>query len=108
MGGVLLFDVMDTLVVEPFYREAPAFFGLTLEELVAIKHPTAWVEFELGEIDEATFLQRFFRDGREYDRLGFKRALTGAYRWVSGMEVLLGEVAGAQREIHALSNYPEW
>ena len=43
---VLLFDVMDTLVYEPFHHEMPAFFGLSFDELMAAKHPTAWVEFE--------------------------------------------------------------
>jgi len=107
-GPVVLFDVMDTLVVEPFYREAPVFFGLTLEELLVQKHPTAWQDFEQGESDEATFLARFFRDGRDFDRAGFKRALTGNYRWVAGMEELLAELAGHVPGIHALSNYPEW
>ena len=45
---VLLFDVMETLVEEPFYRAVPAFFGMELDELVRAKHPSAWAEFELG------------------------------------------------------------
>ena len=105
---VLLFDVMDTLVHEPFHREIPAFFGLTLDELIAVKHPTAWLEFERGEIDEEEFLGRFFRDGRTFDRRAFKRAIADAYRWIDGMEELLGELAAHGHAIHALSNYPEW
>jgi len=105
---VLLFDVMDTLVHEPFHREMPAFFGLTFDELMAAKHPTAWVEFELGHLGEDEFLQRFFRDGRAFDHAGFKRVVFDAYRWLPGMEELLRELAARGQRIHALSNYPSW
>jgi HAD superfamily hydrolase (TIGR01509 family) len=105
---VLLLDVMDTLVHEPFQREVPGFFGLTLEELLSQKHPTAWVEYELGAIDEETLFARFFRDGRRIDGAGLKRVMAEAYRWLPGMEELLGELVRAGHELHALSNYPEW
>ncbi|MDA1267103.1 MAG: hypothetical protein O2816_18645, partial [Planctomycetota bacterium] len=52
---ILLLDVMSTLVVDPFYQEIPAFFGLSLDELLAQKDPRAWVDFEQDAIDEATF-----------------------------------------------------
>ena len=32
---VLLLDVMDTLVVDPFFHAIPEFFGITLEELLS-------------------------------------------------------------------------
>jgi HAD superfamily hydrolase (TIGR01509 family) len=105
---VILFDVMDTLVHEPFQREVPAYFGLSLDELLAQKHPSAWVEFERGVLDEATFLRRFFRDGRSYDERGLVECIRGAYRWIDGMEALLDELAAHGAEMHALSNYPSW
>lgn len=108
MKAVVLFDVMDTLVHEPFHREMPEFFGMSMEELLATKHPTAWVEFELGRLTEEEFLGRFFRDGRAFDRAAFLRAVTGAYRWLPGMEELLAELARRGVEMHALSNYPQW
>ncbi|XP_039776789.1 flavin mononucleotide hydrolase 1, chloroplatic-like isoform X1 [Panicum virgatum] len=49
---VLLFDVMDTLVRDPFYHHIPAFFQMSMKELLESKHPTAWSEFEKGLIDE--------------------------------------------------------
>jgi HAD superfamily hydrolase (TIGR01509 family) len=105
---IVLIDVMDTLVHEPFYREMPGFLGLTLEELVEAKHPTAWVEFELGALSEEQFLARFFRDGRAFDHAGFVAAVREAYRWLPGMEELLAALAARGHAIHALSNYPEW
>ena len=99
---------MDTLVHEPFHHEMPRFFGLTLTELIEAKHPTAWLEFERGELSEPEFLGRFFRDGRTYDHAAFVRAVRDAYRWVPGMEALLRELRARGYAIHALSNYPEW
>ena len=54
---ILLFDVMDTLVREPFFTDVPAFFGMTLDELFAEKHPTSWIDFEHGRIDEARYFE---------------------------------------------------
>ena len=88
---LIFFDVLDTLVHNPFYREIPAFFGMTLPELLAAKHPTSWVEFELGQISEAEYLRRMFRDERQYDTAAFRATVRGAYRWIDGMEPLLQE-----------------
>ncbi|NOT32372.1 MAG: HAD-IA family hydrolase [Planctomycetes bacterium] len=106
--SILLFDVMDTLVHEPFHREMPAFFGMTLAELTAAKHPTAWIDFELGRASEAEFLASFFRDGRDFDRAGFVDCVRAAYRWLPGMEELLAALCARGHVLHALSNYPEW
>lgn len=108
MATTLLFDVMSTLVYDPFYVEMPAFFGMTLKELLACKHPTAWQRFELGEIDEQAFLDSFFRDGRSYDQAAFKAHVFGAYRWIPGMRELTSELKARATPQHALSNYPAW
>jgi FMN hydrolase / 5-amino-6-(5-phospho-D-ribitylamino)uracil phosphatase len=105
---VLLLDVMGTLVFDPFYERVPAFFEMTFEQLLRQKHPTAWIEFELGQIDEATFLPRFFRDGRSYDHEGLKATMRGNYAWLPGMEDLVAELAGGGCELHAFSNYTPW
>jgi HAD superfamily hydrolase (TIGR01509 family) len=105
---IVLFDVMDTLVHEPFFAEMPAFFGLSLEGLQAAKHPTAWIEFELGHLSEEQFLARFFRDGRAFDRAAFLDTVRASYRWLPGMEELLAALAARGHALHALSNYPEW
>jgi HAD superfamily hydrolase (TIGR01509 family) len=105
---ILLFDVMDTLVYNPFRREVPAFFGLTLETLLELKDATAWPRFELGSIDEAEYLRRYFRDRRRFDHTEFLRTMQDAYRWLEGMETLLADLNASGYEIHALSNYPLW
>ncbi len=105
---MLLLDVMSTLVVDPFYDAVPAFFGMTLDELIACKHPQAWVRFERGEIGEDEMLASFFADGRSYDHAGLVSTLRDGYAWLPGIESLLGELAAAGVEMHTLSNYPRW
>jgi HAD superfamily hydrolase (TIGR01509 family) len=105
---VVLFDVMGTLVHDPFFVEVPAFFGTDLRSLVKTKHPTAWVDFELGECDEAELGRRFFADGRTLDVEGLKEAMVTAYRWLPGIEALLERLQTRGIEMHVLSNYPCW
>jgi HAD superfamily hydrolase (TIGR01509 family) len=104
----LLFDVMGTLVYDPFYREVPAFFGMSFEELLQSKHPSSWIEFERGEIEEKEFLPRFFRDGRAYDHAGLRRTFEQSFRYLDGMEKLLADLRTHGLPIHLLSNYAPW
>lgn len=108
MRSIVLWDVMGTLVHDPFFEEMPRFFGMTFDELLAQKHPSAWVEFELGKLSEEEFLRGFFADGREFDRRGFVQEVQTAYRWLPGAEALLKDLAEAGTVMHAFSNYPVW
>jgi putative hydrolase of the HAD superfamily len=107
MGPVLLLDVMDTLVVDPF-RGLPGLFGLSMEALLAAKDPDAWPAFERGECDEAEYARRFFRDRRPVDAARLRAHVRAGYRWVEGMPGLLARLRAAGVELHALTNYPEW
>lgn len=106
--SVLLLDVMGTLVREPFFHDVPVLLGLPLEELLAAKHPTSWIAFEKGEIEEAEYLRQFFRDGRPVDGAALRECLLAGYRWLPGAEELLADLAAAGHEVHAFSNYPVW
>ncbi len=108
MAPVLLFDVMGTLVSEPFFETVPQFFGLTLEQLYAVKDRRSWVDFERGFIDEATHAERFFTDRRAWDVDGLKAAMTAHYDWLDGMEELVRRLHAAGYAQHTLSNYPVW
>lgn len=99
---------MGTLVSDPFYVDVPAFFGMSLEELIAVKHPDAWVQFEFDRIDEAQMLASFFADGRAYDHAGLVATMRQGYGWLPGIQALLVELAAAGIEMHTLSNYPSW
>lgn len=104
----ILWDVMDTLVVDPFWRVMPDFFGMTLEQMLREKHPTAWGQFERGELSESAFLCRFFQDGRAYDHQAFKASIRRSYGWIDGVEDVLRALRARGVDMHALSNYPEW
>lgn len=105
---ILLFDVMDTLVYNPFNLEVPAFFGLSSAALVEQKDVSAWEQFELGQIDEGEYFRRYFHDGRTFDQSKFRQMMRTAYRWMDGAEELLDRLGRLGFEIHALSNYPIW
>lgn len=108
MQTVLLWDVMGTLVHDPFFVEMPAFFGMTFEAMLAAKDPRAWIEFELDQRNEASFLSSFFADRRSFDHRGFVDAVRASYRWLAGMEDLLRELYSLGVPMHAFSNYPQW
>lgn len=105
---VLLLDVMETLVTEPFFETVPSFFGLTLEELIREKDPVSWVEFEKGNIDEATYIRTFFSDRRRVDQEALRAWMTKSYRFLDGVEDLLSELRSKSVPMYALSNYSMW
>ncbi|CAO2148737.1 unnamed protein product [Urochloa humidicola] len=105
---VLLFDVMDTLVRDPFYHHIPAFFKMSMKELLESKHPTTWSEFEKGLIDENELAKRFFNDGRSFDLEGLKECLVRAYEYIDGIEDILCCLKKNNYEMHAFTNYPVW
>jgi FMN phosphatase YigB (HAD superfamily) len=108
MSTVILLDVMETLVTEPYYRAMPGFFGMSLEQLHEAKHPTSWIEFEEGKLTEAEYVPLFFRDGRPVDGDGLRRCVLDAYNWLDGAQQLLADLKAAGHAMHALSNYPIW
>lgn len=105
---VLLFDVMDTIVRDPFYHDIPAFFGMSMKELLDCKHPTAWIEFEKGLIDEVELERIFFKDGRKFDLEGLKSCVRDGYSYIEGVEELLSTLKDNGYEMHAFTNYPIW
>ncbi|GAA0169432.1 phosphatase [Lithospermum erythrorhizon] len=105
---ILLFDVMDTIVRDPFYHHIPNFFRMSMKELLDSKHPTAWIEFEKGLIDEMELTRKFFKDGRYFDIEGLKNCVQEGYSYIDGIEELLHDLQKNGYEIHAFTNYPIW
>jgi HAD superfamily hydrolase (TIGR01509 family) len=98
---------MDTLVYDP-YREMAGFFGMPARELYAAANAEAWYQFERGEIDQQTFLHRFLPDGPGFDHAAFLALFRRGYRWLDGMEQMLGQLHARGVEMHCMSNYPRW
>ncbi|KAJ9141341.1 hypothetical protein P3X46_031883 [Hevea brasiliensis] len=105
---ILLFDIMDTIVRDPFYHDVPPFFGMSFEELIESKHPTAWIEFEKGMIDEMQLSKKFFKDGRSFDLEGLKNCMRRGYSYIDGVAELLYDLKQNNYEMHAFTNYPIW
>jgi HAD superfamily hydrolase (TIGR01509 family) len=105
---IIFWDMMETLVTEPYFNDLPAYFGLTVEELRQQMHPTSWIDFEEGRLTEAEYYRQFFRDGRPLDTGRLRERLLHAYQWLDGMEPLLAQLKQAGYEMHALSNYSTW
>jgi HAD superfamily hydrolase (TIGR01509 family) len=105
---LILWDIMDTLVRDPFFTHMPGYFGHGFDELVARLRPGVWVEFEVGKLSESDFYAGFFKDGRTFDGAGLKRCMREAYTWMDGIESLLAELKARGVAMHALSNYPPW
>lgn len=77
---VLLLDVMDTIVRDPFFTEFPRHFGISFKELMAAKHPTTWVEFERGELSEQQAMARLFKDERKFDHQALRKTMVRVAR----------------------------
>lgn len=110
---VLICDVLDTLVEDPFTHGMHSYFGYaTLRDFIAAKQPNTWVQFELGEIDESELARTFFLESssrkRSIEIENFKHYLTETYRLVPGVDSLLLAFSERQIPVHLCSNYPPW
>ncbi|KAK4536595.1 hypothetical protein CDCA_CDCA09G2620 [Cyanidium caldarium] len=118
---VVFFDVMDTIVRDPFFRGMHRHFGFnSFDDFIAAKHPHTWVEWESGAVDESQLAQRFFRQASElpprlaplcrFDGDAFRQYLLQQYAFVdAGMEALLAELHRQPHlELHLFSNYPPY
>ena len=99
---------MDTVSHDPFYDEMPRILGMSFSEMLRLKHPTAWLDFECGRLAEEDFLARFFADGRAFDHETFRRAVFDAYRWLDGMEDLVDALVARRIPLGWVSNYSLW
>lgn len=104
----LLWDVMSTLIYDPFMVELPGFFGMSFKQLIEDKDAHAWPAFERGELDEDEFWRRFFKDRRAVDAQGLRQTLKQAYAFEPGMEALLEELKAKGYQMHTMTNYPSW
>lgn len=105
---VLLFDVMNTLVRDPFHEDVPAAFGLTLAELLPLLRGETWIRFELGELTEQEFFTQYFRDGRAFDTRALTSALERGYAWLPDAQSMLSTLKAHGSRMHLFSNYPVW
>ena len=106
---LILFDVMDTLVVDPFFRGFEKdLFGIEggISSLFAIKDQESFIAFEKGEISEAEHFETYFSDRRPCNGIKVVRYMQERYDWVAGMRELAKELKLHGVPMAAFSNYP--
>ena len=104
---LLLLDVMDTLIADPFFRGFEKdCFGLDggIKALFALKDQESFMAFEKGEINEDLHFATYFTDRREVDGDAVLAYMRDRYEWLPGMRELCKELQEAGVEMAACSN----
>jgi len=104
---VVAFDVMDTLLSDPFREALEEATGHKIDAILARRDPEAYPAFERGEIDEVTYWDRHRDRGLEVDVEAFHATRRSGTRWLPGMRELVDELDGTLLRVTA-SNYPVW
>lgn len=108
MRDILLFDLMGTVLYDPYLEALEAATSLDPKTAFALRDPDCWPQFELGAIDEDEFVRRFFvAPDHCFDIDAFHRARREGYAILPGMERLLDDLAG-RAQCYLASNYPRW
>lgn len=110
MLRALCLDLMGTILTDPYREALEAGTGMELSRLAALRDRTAWPDFEMGHIDEAAFIARFFPPGVDdarFDAEAFHRVRLSGYAYLPGVESILAETEGLV-ERYIASNYPVW
>jgi FMN hydrolase / 5-amino-6-(5-phospho-D-ribitylamino)uracil phosphatase len=103
----IAFDLMDTVVRDPYREALEAATGLTIDELFRRRSGHAYPAFERGELSEAEYWEVYAEAGIDVDPDAFHRVRLDRTRWLPGMRELLDELAGVVLRVTA-SNYPLW
>ena len=106
--AVVAFDLMDTLVRDPFREALTAATGCSLQELFSRRDADVYPAFERGEIDEATYWASYPRAGIEVDPDRFHHVRRSGTTWLPGMRELVVDVRAAGVGVVVASNYPHW
>lgn len=110
MLAAVLFDLMGTVVYDPYHEALEAATGMEIASVMGLRDPHCWPAFEVGAIDEAEFARRFFAHpdpSRRFDIDAFNRVRCEGYRLLPGMADLLDALQG-RVECYIASNYPVW
>lgn len=101
------FDVMDTVVRDPFREALEAATGRPSAEVLAARERGAYPAFERGELSERDYWAAYRRGGVVVDVPVFHRYRRAGYAWIAGMRALLAGLDGVVVRA-AATNYPLW
>jgi HAD superfamily hydrolase (TIGR01509 family) len=105
---LIAFDIMDTLIYDPWREALSAATGLPADEVVRRRDPGIWPRLERGEITEAVYWDHLRERNIPAKPEIFHQVRRAGYQWLPGMQdLLLRLVAGGQSVVLA-TNYPVW
>ncbi|MCC5947568.1 MAG: HAD family phosphatase [Nitriliruptoraceae bacterium] len=107
MVRAVAFDLMDTVLADPFREALEAATGLPLVELFARREPGVYPAFERGELDEDAYWAHYADAGIDADPAAFHRVRRAGTGYLPGMADLLDDLEGVVVRATA-SNYPVW
>lgn len=105
--ALLAFDLMDTLVTDPYRQAHEAGTGLTWAKFEVARPDGEYHRLERGETDESAYWSSLRRSGIPVDVERFHAARKAGYSWLPGMRELLRDCCAQTRTVIA-SNYPPW
>jgi HAD superfamily hydrolase (TIGR01549 family) len=105
--AAIAFDLMDTVVRDPYREALEAATGLPIAELFRRRSRHAYPALERGELSEEAYWEVYAEAGIEVDPEAFHRVRRQGTTWVPGMPELLDDLAGVVVRATA-SNYPDW
>jgi hypothetical protein len=88
------FDLMDTVLRDPFREALLAATGVTFQRLVTLRAPHVYPAFECGHLDENAYWAHYADVGVDVDRDTFHRVRREGIHWLPGMRDLLDDLAG--------------
>lgn len=107
MIRAVAFDLMDTVVRDPYREALSAATDTPLRVLFEHRDPDLYPALERGEIDEHAYWDHHRALGIEVDPDRFHRMRRAGTTWLPGMRELLDDLAGVVPRV-AASNYPVW
>ena len=104
---LLVVDVMDTLIHDPWREALQAASGLPIARLNQCDF-TAWRQFEQALVDEAAYWRDLERQGVRVEVARFHTVRRLGYRWLPGAKDWLHSLQAAGSVIVLVTNYPVW
>jgi putative hydrolase of the HAD superfamily len=104
---LVAFDLMDTLITDPYRAAHEAATGMPFDAFELVRPDGVYHALERGEIPEAEYWRRLTECGIAVSSERFHEVRRSGYRWLPGMRLLVRECARLHRVVVA-SNYPDW
>ncbi|GAB3066785.1 HAD-IA family hydrolase [Micromonospora schwarzwaldensis] len=104
---LIVFDLMDTLLTDPFQAAHEAACGMSFAEFETLRPDGLYHRLERGEVEEGEYWRGLVTSGLRWDTEEFHRTRRAGYAWIDGMRDLLVDCT-ARHRVAIGSNYPVW